>query len=81
MDRHDFTINGFDCDEGVFNVRVNYSADYSDDEYEITIDSIDQWQESTKWWLEWTENEWVKYNAWFLEKAEEDFKKFLRTLA
>jgi hypothetical protein len=78
MDKFDFIIEDFDTDEGIRDIRVNCSIDYSEEEYQITIDTVDEWREYPEWWLEWSESEWVKHNAWLLEKAEEEYKRSKR---
>lgn len=81
MDKFDFVIDEFENDEGqIFKIRVNCSVDTFND-FEITIDSVDEWREYPQWWLEYSENEWFKRNAWLLEKAEEEYKKHLEALA
>ena len=78
MDKFDFVIDEFENDDGqIFTIRVNCTVDTLDD-YQIRIDSVDEWREYPRWWLEFPEDEWFKHNAWLLEKAEEAYKKHLK---
>lgn len=81
MNKFDFIIKDYENDEGqIFEVRVNCRVDHSEEEYQITIDSVDEWREYPQWWMELSESEWIKNNAWLLEKAEEEYKKELRCI-
>ena len=81
MDKFDFVIDEFENDDGqIFKIRVNCTVDTYND-FEINIDSVDEWIEYPRWWLEYSEDEWFKHNAWLLEKAEAEYKKILEELA
>ena len=82
MELFKFEIEDYENDDGqIFKIRVNCRIDHSDDEYQIEIDTVDEWLEYPQWWLEYSEDEWFKHNAWLLEKAEAEYKKILEELA
>lgn len=77
--RHiDFTIDDFDCDEGIFDIQIHFTVDDSEEEYQIEIQTVDQWNKVPQWWLEWPEDAWNEHRQFFMEKAEEEYKRFLR---
>lgn len=76
MDCFDFVIEDFDCDEGIFDIRIHYKVEYGE-EYQLSIDMIEKWNEGPGWWLEWTEDAWNDQRQWFMEKIEEEYRKIL----